>query len=549
MCPLITSSALVIYSQLNDIHHQADHMKWVPWHGMSDSSYSAVSETLEERTESATQAYFIAAILSSLGTLYAWIHKKVSSSIRYVCSCLRQIARQPGGPVAVLEEIPPATLAETPSQITSSRQSLSLCEKIEIESIGCHYEQLLVEGPVQPCSDEELLKSCLSESMELFETKLPPVKGSIRPRRVITNNRATNRVHSPSKRILRKRCRPPDPAKIVLPRLLESRHSQYDKDDPYECKLKIDSQDDKFTVLEQNVQSYDPDPDSPPKFNGEQLNCLRVLGEGAFGAVYLVEGMESKTKYAVKTQDVSEQSSLTRTSREVEIMSRFESPFILKLHGTIQKGQSHLLLLEPCEHGDLEDVMCSNILNESTCKFLAANIIIALENLHSMRVLHRDLKPENFLLSDQGYLKLADFGLSIDLSGGKATEIAGTPCYMAPEMIDSNNTGYSFPADYWSLGILLHQMLADRMPIPDNLEVIETLAYIDNNVIEPDLPSCISQTGRDFVCALLQRDPGNRIGSADNPCRKHPWFADIVWKDLETQSEESPLVLNDLMPS
>jgi serine/threonine protein kinase len=107
-----------------------------------------------------------------------------------------------------------------------------------------------------------------------------------------------------------------------------------------------------------------------------------------------------------------------------------------------------------------------NIFNEARTKFYAAEIILALDYLHRNKCIYRDLKPENVLLEDSGHLKLTDFGLSKWLSAGQkmSTSFVGTAEYLAPEIWLQKKSGHNHMVDYWSLGVMMFEMLSGNNP-------------------------------------------------------------------------------------
>jgi len=129
-------------------------------------------------------------------------------------------------------------------------------------------------------------------------------------------------------------------------------------------------------------------------------------------------------------------------------------------------------------------------------------------------------------------LKLADFGFACKIDECDNT-ILGTPDFMSPEMLQ--NLGYSTPADYWAVGICIYQLLIGESAYPD-LEPHELMHHIANTELEFCFPSHFSQCGRDFISGLLTRDPDKRLGRTNNPCREHPWFADMDWESLNNHT-------------
>lgn len=145
-------------------------------------------------------------------------------------------------------------------------------------------------------------------------------------------------------------------------------------------------------------------------------------------------------------------------------MAQLNNPFIVPMHGLYQDSRLIYLFLEYAAHGEL-----MGLLNEqkrfdtNLVRFYTAQIVLAFEYLHRHNLIYRDLKPENILLQSSGYIKLTDFGFIKRLKPWERTyTLCGTPEYMAPEII--MNTGHGAPADWYTLGIMIYEMLVGKPP-------------------------------------------------------------------------------------
>ena len=173
---------------------------------------------------------------------------------------------------------------------------------------------------------------------------------------------------------------------------------------------------------------------------------------------------------------------------------------------------------------------------EERARFYGAQVALALGHLHSQKILYRDLKPENILIGDDGYLFLADFGLSRMINRGEvALSFCGTAEYLAPEMIDG--TGHHHGIDWWALGILIYEMLVGIPPfyhkVRDHMFMLikqATVKYPD-----PDKHGiCVSPVAQDIINKLLDKDMHTRLGSHGyaNEVLAHPFFAGINTDEL-----------------
>jgi cGMP-dependent protein kinase len=205
---------------------------------------------------------------------------------------------------------------------------------------------------------------------------------------------------------------------------------------------------------------------------------------------------------------------------ERRIMLSLNHPLIVKLVKTM-KNDSHIFYLEEFLDGIEFSKYLTNRSEEqindiSTARFYIACLVIILEYLHKKKVCHRDLKPENIVVDSKGYLKLLDFGTSVELEGLTYT-ITGTPHYIAPEVIMAK--GYDFSCDYWSLGVIAFETIFDMYPFGDGakdpLQVYKDILSkkpqfpnLSGLNVPPELNYAIS-----LIEKLLNKSPLNRICS------------------------------------
>lgn len=262
--------------------------------------------------------------------------------------------------------------------------------------------------------------------------------------------------------------------------------------------------------------------DSPPvvKVN-EVYETVRNLGRGAFGDVFLCRNIEDSRMFADKTIFCEKESLLTDVLRELFFLRKYRHPYIIDIHDGFVIAQPRVLhiIMSYCEAGDLGKVISlhrknkSNIAEVQACKWML-QIALAMAFLHENGVLHRDLKPCNVMLTEGGELcKVCDFGLALEASGDDAalpTSEAGTPYYTAPEMIQGKN--YSFPADCWSFGVMIHELLALSRPF----EGASTADLVKAILLEapPSCPAHYSESLRCMVLGFLVKDPAARMGFA-----------------------------------
>lgn len=179
--------------------------------------------------------------------------------------------------------------------------------------------------------------------------------------------------------------------------------------------------------------------------------------------------------------------------------------------------------------------------SENNIRFYAAELIIALKQIHELGIIYRDLKPENILIDSDGHLKLSDFGLSKYCDALTFT-LCGTPEYVAPEVL--MNKGYSKNIDWWSFGMLLYEMYTGETLFKNckMTEIVKILKGVDE--VQITMANKSSPEFYDLLSATLKKDPHCRLGSANDASdlMSHPFFAHIDWEQVEGRTMAPPFV-------
>ncbi len=228
----------------------------------------------------------------------------------------------------------------------------------------------------------------------------------------------------------------------------------------------------------------------------DKYEILRELGEGKFGAVCLARDTGTDALVAIKKTRQSE------VTREFKIHSGLEHPNVLKLVERI--GRRLVLEYAPME---LFDVLKDRgFLHESTACRYFLDVCRGLEYLHSMHVMHRDIKPENLLISEDGVVKIADFGLAKRSTRDRARTVCGTDEYLPPEMI--REVPYDHRVDIWSTGVLLYEMLVGDSPFASN----KGRKRVHHKILvgKVTFPEWIPSELRDVIMSFLQVRPDDR---------------------------------------
>ncbi|XP_068950052.1 rhodopsin kinase GRK1 [Petaurus breviceps papuanus] len=272
---------------------------------------------------------------------------------------------------------------------------------------------------------------------------------------------------------------------------------------------------------------------------------FRVLGKGGFGEVSGCQMKATGKMYACKKLNkkrLKKRKGYQGAMVEKRILAKVHSRFIVSLAYAFETKTDLCLVMTIMNGGDLRyHIYNVNEENpgfeEARAVFYIAQIICGMEHLHQKRIVYRDLKPENVLLDNDGNVRISDLGLAVELKEGqtKTKGYAGTPGFMAPELLRSEE--YDFSVDYFALGVTLYEMIAARGPFRARGEKIENKELKQRIISEPvKYTEKFSKASKDFCEALLEKDPGKRLGFKNGNCdelRVNILFKDISWRQLE----------------
>lgn len=304
----------------------------------------------------------------------------------------------------------------------------------------------------------------------------------------------------------------------------------------------------------------------------EDFEILKPISRGAFGTVFLARKRATGDLFAIKVLrkiDMIRKNAVENILAERDILITVCNPFVVRFFYSFTSRDNLYLVMEYLNGGDLYSLLRHmGCLEEHVTRVYIAELVLALEYLHSLGVVHRDLKPDNILIAHDGHIKLTDFGLSKvglinstdDLSGPgvndavlmeetifvdsgeqimqrehhKKRYAVGTPDYLAPEILLGTEHGYT--ADWWSVGAILFECLTGLPPFNAEHPQIIFDNILNRKIPWPNIPEDMSYEAKDLIDKLLTEDPNQRLGSKGaSEVKNHPFFKDVSWDSLARQ--------------
>ncbi|XP_004238243.2 probable serine/threonine protein kinase IRE4 isoform X1 [Solanum lycopersicum] len=299
----------------------------------------------------------------------------------------------------------------------------------------------------------------------------------------------------------------------------------------------------------------------------DDFEIIKPISRGAFGRVFLARKRSTGDLFAIKVLkklDLLRKNDIERILAERNILITVRNPFVVRFFYSFTSRDYLYLVMEYLNGGDLFSLLKKvGCLEEDVARTYVAELVLALEYLHSLGVVHRDLKPDNILIAHDGHIKLTDFGLSKiglmnstdDLSGPDTKDVAlpdvgsqhnpdtsdksqrsavGTPDYLAPEILLGTEHGSA--ADWWSVGIVLFELITGIPPF--NSEHPEGIFdnILNKQIPWPSVPEEMSFEARDLIDRLLVHDPNKRLGAKGaSEVKAHQFFRGVDWDNLALQ--------------
>uniref|UniRef100_A0A673GVY8 Serine/threonine kinase 32A n=1 Tax=Sinocyclocheilus rhinocerous TaxID=307959 RepID=A0A673GVY8_9TELE len=254
-----------------------------------------------------------------------------------------------------------------------------------------------------------------------------------------------------------------------------------------------------------------------------------AIGKGSFGKVCIVQKKDTKKMYAMKYMNklkCVERNEVRNVFKELQITQNLEHPFLVNFWYSFQDEEDMFMVVDLLLGGDLRYHLQQNVhFTESTVKHYVCEIALALHYLRNKRIIHRDIKPDNILLDEHGHAHLTDFNIAAIVKEDlKATSIAGTKPYMAPELFQSfegTRPGYSFAVDWWSLGITAYELLRGQVRVSQPSDLRSVLAQ------EP-IQNMVSHISYTVVMLYLFDNYSHRISSLSE-LQDLEYLSDVNW--------------------
>ncbi|XP_012504496.1 PREDICTED: microtubule-associated serine/threonine-protein kinase 2 isoform X3 [Propithecus coquereli] len=290
----------------------------------------------------------------------------------------------------------------------------------------------------------------------------------------------------------------------------------------------------------------------------EDFETIKLISNGAYGAVFLVRHKSTRQRFAMKKinkQNLILRNQIQQAFVERDILTFAENPFVVSMFCSFETKRHLCMVMEYVEGGDCATLL-KNIgaLPVDMVRLYFAETVLALEYLHNYGIVHRDLKPDNLLITSMGHIKLTDFGLSkiglmsltTNLYEGHIEkdarefldkQVCGTPEYIAPEVI--LRQGYGKPVDWWAMGIVLYEFLVGCVPFFGDTPEELFGQVISDEIVWPEGDDALPPEAQDLTSKLLHQNPLERLGTGSAyEVKQHPFFTGLDWTGLLRQKAE-----------
>jgi p70 ribosomal S6 kinase len=281
------------------------------------------------------------------------------------------------------------------------------------------------------------------------------------------------------------------------------------------------------------------------RLSPDDFEMLCLVGQGAFGKVFQVRKRDTGSVYAMKVMrkdTIIEREQTDYMRAERDILTVIHHPYVVQLRYSFQTSQKLYLIMDFVNGGHLFFWLYrQGLFDTALTRFYAAEIVCAIGHLHSLNIMHRDLKPENILLDNEGHVKITDFGLAKQQdpeSSKRANSLVGSIDYMAPEILLA--TGHGKTADWWSVGVLMYEMLTGQLPFRGKNKPAIQKAICSHKL---KMPTFLPGDVMGLIKTLLDRQQDKRLGSGPSGTenvKRHAFFKTVDWDKIEVRGINPP---------
>ncbi|GAB1291439.1 Serine/threonine-protein kinase 38-like [Apodemus speciosus] len=286
----------------------------------------------------------------------------------------------------------------------------------------------------------------------------------------------------------------------------------------------------------------------------DDFESLKVIGRGAFGEVRLVQKKDTGHIYAMKIlrkADMLEKEQVAHIRAERDILVEADGAWVVKMFYSFQDKRNLYLIMEFLPGGDMMTLlMKKDTLTEEETQFYISETVLAIDAIHQLGFIHRDIKPDNLLLDAKAYvseheLEAESRDMEEEQEAAAAYSTVGTPDYIAPEVF--LQTGYSKLCDWWSLGVIMYEMLIGFPPFCSETPqetYRKVMSWKETLAFPPEVP--VSEKAKDLILRFCT-DSENRIGNGGvEEIKGHPFFEGVDWGHIRERPAAIPIEIRSI---